>query len=442
MSKRSYADTLAARKARFGTQKAPSEDRTFRQKTPAPDNQYNGKRQYRKKQNNSRRDVSAGPIQTVCIIGGGPAGIACGVILAEAGVKVTLIQEARGLGGRACTRMPKGRENPIQFDFGVQMLRLRGPLLEKMLELELVKQWAPNRLRRFTFQRNEIKTSHMEGEFYVGVPRMSVAFRHLAESAGPNLKVILDRSAQVTSRSMNKTQVMWKRHSANRGQAVVRKSLNDGETRDQCGMFDAVVLAFEALKIVKGCKSGYKKARPSATPYLRKEAKKIRHHQIRVLMIAFEEPIESHFDAAEIRAHKNIRWIANNSSKPDRPDGPQCWVVHSTVQYGGICERQRIHRKEVERTLKKDFFAILRRVGIKYIPRVAFTQIARWGACTSTVLDGTRECVWDPQNRMGGCGDWCKANDINDLYSRVCDAYESGVAMGNKILEENGGTQI
>jgi len=106
----------------------------------------------------------------------------------------------------------------------------------------------------------------MGGEFYFGVPRMSVAFRHLAESAGPNLKVILDRSAQVTSRSMNKTQVMWKRHSANRGQAVVRKSLNDGETRDQFGMFDAVVLAFEALKIVKGCKSGYKKARPSATP--------------------------------------------------------------------------------------------------------------------------------------------------------------------------------
>lgn len=407
------------------------------------DNQSHGKRPS-KKANRKANDTSETKIETVCIIGGGPAGIACGVTLAEAGIKVTLIQEARGLGGRACTRMPLGRENPIQFDFGVQMLRLRGPMLEKMLDLGLVKKWGDsNRLRRFTFANRgaELKTSQLEGDFYVGIPRMSIAFRKLAESAGPNLKVILDRSAEVTSRSVGQTQVMWKRSSANRGQAVVRKNLNDGETRDQFGMFDSVVLAFEALKIVRGCKSGYKKARPSATPYLRKEAQKIRHHQIRVLMIAFEKPIDVRFDGAEIKGHQNIRWIANNSSKPDRPRGPECWVVHSTVQYGVHCERKRIHKKEVERTLKNDFFDILKRTaGARRIsiPKVRFTQIARWGACTTTVLDGTRECVWDPPNRMGGCGDWCKAKDINDLYGRVCDAYESGIAMGNKIIEHNG----
>jgi len=407
-------------------------------------NQYYGKRPNKKpnRQPERRRIVTipkpiSSEIKTVCIIGGGPAGISCGVSLAEAGFKVTLIQEARGLGGRACTRMPLGRENPIQFDFGVQMLRLRGPMLEKMEELKLVKQWGEGRIWKVNLSRGEVKTSKLDGEFYVGVPRMSVAFRYLAESAGDNLKVILDRSAEVTSRSMNQTQVMWKRSSPNRGQAMVRKSLNDGETNDQFGMFDAVVLAFEALKIVRGCKSGYKKARPSATPYLRKEAQKIRHHQIRVLMIAFHDPIDVNFDGAEIKGHRNIRWIANNSSKPDRPDGPQCWVVHSTVEYGGTCERKRIHRKEVERTLKKDFFWILRQLGVYRTPQVAFTQIARWGACTTTVLDGKRECVWDPQNRMGGCGDWCKANDVNDLYSRVCDAYESGLAMANKIIEHN-----
>jgi len=249
--------------------------------------------------------------------------------------------------------------------------------------------------------------------------------------------VILDRSAEITSRSLNQTQVMWKRSRPNRGQAVVRKSLNDGETNEQFGMFDAVVLAFEALKIVRGCKSGYKKARASATPYVRREAQKIKHHQIRVLMVAFERPLNVNFDGAELQNHRTIRWIANNSSKPNRPSGPECWVIHSTNEYGGACERKRIPRHQIEKTLKRDFLSVLDRLGVQRTPRIAFTQVARWGACTSTVLDGTRECVWDAKNQLGACGDWCKQASPNDLYSRVCDAYESGLAMGKTILEQD-----
>lgn len=377
-------------------------------------------------------------IRSVCIIGGGPAGIACGLSLVDAGLKVTLIQEARGLGGRACTRMPRGRDNPIQFDFGVQMMRLRGPLLQKLKKLNLIEQWPkdPTRLRRFTFNFNiDFSSSVIQGDFYVGVPRMSVAFRTLAESGGPNLKIILDQSAEVTGRIANQVQVAWKRSSANRGQSIVRQDLKDGGTRRSDGMFDAVVLAFEALKIVRGCKSGYKKAMPSATPYLRKAAQKIQHHQIRVLMIAFAKPLNVNFDGAEIQSHSTIRWIANNSSKPNRPSGPQCWVVHSTSDFGWNCERNHIHRNEVQRILKREFLIILQRIGVKHIPHVVFTQHARWGACTSTVLDGSRECVWDERNRTGGCGDWCKMSSSDDLYSRVCDAYESGLAMASKIIE-------
>ena len=89
--------------------------------------------------------------------------------------------------------------------------------------------------------------------------------------------------------------------------------------------FFSHILKFES-HLIKGCKSGYKQARPSATRYIKTEAKKIKHHQIRVLMLAFDETLNLDIDGAEIHGHPRIRWIANNSSKPDRPSGPECWV--------------------------------------------------------------------------------------------------------------------
>ena len=49
--------------------------------------------------------------------------------------------------------------------------------------------------------------------------------------------------------------------------------------------------------------------------------------------------------------------------------------------------------------------------------------------------------MWDERSNMGGCGDWCKKAE-NDLYSRVCDAYESGVALANHIVSSGVGTEI
>lgn len=377
-------------------------------------------------------------MENVCIIGGGPAGLGAALVLSEAGVKVTLVQEARGLGGRACTRMPKGRENPLQFDFGVQMLRLRGPLEKKFKELNVVERWPsdPERLVKIYTKGAHLQMKRMSRNYYVGTPRMSLAFRALAESAGPNLTVVLDRSAQAR-KTKQKWECTWKRSRPNYGQQKVRGSLAEGQTNVGTGEFDSVILAFEALKIVQGCKSGYKRAKPSATYFIQREAKKIKHHQIRVLMIAFEEPLNLSIDGAEIHGHPRIRWIANNSSKPNRPNGPECWVIHSSVAYGCKCEKRRIHKNEVTKTLKRDFFDLCRQLGAYVFPRVVFTQFARWGACTSSTLRGKSDFVWDEEKKMGACGDWCKRSD-DDLYSRVCDAYESGAALAKHMLLKSG----
>ena len=71
---------------------------------------------------------------SVCVIGGGPAGLACCRKLCDlGGFKVTLVQESRGLGGKMCTKFPNGHDDAsISFDMGVQFLDLRPPLLNHL----------------------------------------------------------------------------------------------------------------------------------------------------------------------------------------------------------------------------------------------------------------------------------------------------------------------
>ncbi|CAK0891337.1 unnamed protein product [Prorocentrum cordatum] len=74
------------------------------------------------------------PPRSVCVIGGGPAGLGCCAALRGSGVRVTLIQESRGMGGKLCTKFAgPGEDDPtLHFDMGVQLLRPRGALAEAL----------------------------------------------------------------------------------------------------------------------------------------------------------------------------------------------------------------------------------------------------------------------------------------------------------------------
>ena len=59
----------------------------------------------------------------MCVVGGGPSGLAVCRTLCDAKLPVVLIQESRGLGGKLCTKFVNGKEDPrLHFDMGVQLL--------------------------------------------------------------------------------------------------------------------------------------------------------------------------------------------------------------------------------------------------------------------------------------------------------------------------------
>ncbi|KAK3277676.1 hypothetical protein CYMTET_14334 [Cymbomonas tetramitiformis] len=402
----------------------------------------------------------------------------------EMGLRLRRTKQEMGLGRRGRTgqemRLGRGvahqagdglgrRDDPsLAFDFGVQRIELRPPLLthlrhcEKASGVQLVAQWpGPGRLKKLVCTGQQLQqrtygggkgrqggeTSGQGGRgglgegghgnmrvqvhaapdatTVVGVPNMGVIGRSLAGSC-PGLTVHGDRTARVVGRNpaSKRWMVEWGRATPTGGQARARGDLRE-EVEAENGEFDVVVLAFEAKKIAQGCASGYKRIQASASQRIGQGVRAVHHHQQWALLIAFQAPTNASFDAADVTGHDIIMWVANNSSKPGREPVPECWVVHTTPEWAS---RRKWDRGEVERVLTRSFLQLLTATGAR-TPAVAFSMSSRWGACTSP--PGARATPpgpqWDDQEWMGACGDWCKG-------VTVCDAYEAGAEMAQEVI--------
>ncbi|CAE7546269.1 unnamed protein product [Symbiodinium pilosum] len=392
---------------------------------------------------------------SVCVIGGGPSGLGCCRRLCDAGLHVTLVQESRGLGGKLCTKFVNGKDDPtLHFDMGVQLLQPAGPLADELQGI--VQPWPkPGRFKRICCKGDwdhwRIVSVHdvsVDG-LVVGVPSMSAVGRFLADKCS-NLEVHVDRTAHVIGRSP-KTQrwgVEWSRAEANAGQLRYRPELAEGATESECKSFDAVVLAFEANKILQGCKSGYKQVAPSVAPSLRQQLSgRTKTSQLWNLMIAFDRELPMPWDAATVEGHGSLAWIAVNSSKPERARVPQCFMVFSTNSWAAW---KQWSKKEVERVLLYDFMSFLDQVLGFWPPEPCFVLSGRWGNNTEAVLTGARPSgefpvralayedaaigakpLWDAEVRMGVTGDWARGFSVSDAYSAGVDLADAVLNSGD-----------
>lgn len=398
-------------------------------------------------------DRPPGSIQSVCVVGGGPSGLGVCRVLCDAGLEVTLVQESRGLGGKLCTKFVNGPEDPtLHFDMGVQLLLPAGPLREDAAGA--VEPWpAPGRFKCIRCA-GEWGRWRVTGEadlptegYVVGVPSMSKLGRHLASQCR-NLEIHIDRTAKVRGQDLKtgRWEVQWKREAPTGAQLRYRPELADVPTEVGRGDFDAVVLAFEANKVLKGCKSGYKMVQPSSTPEIRKQiGGRARTSQMWNLMVAFDVELAMPWDAASVEGHPSISWVAVNSSKPQRARLPQCFMVFSTRAWA---DWKQWGKREVERELLEEFLDFMRAaIGLRP-PKPCFVLGGRWGNNTETVLAGTRPqgefpmraldynpeagpVVWDAWGQMGATGDWTRGFSVSD-------AYMAGQELANRILREEG----
>lgn len=309
-------------------------------------------------------------VDRVAVIGAGMAGLAAARRLREAGVRATLFDKSRGLGGRMATRRMDG----WRFDHGAQYLTARGPRLAGLVEA-----WC----------RAGTAAPWFEGAF-VGVPGMSAPLRTMLDgetvvTACPVARLTHDRAG-------------WSVHTADGPVAT------DGN-----GRFAAVIVTVPA---------------PQAVPLLESagiampELERVRHAPCWALMLAFAEPVGLDADCLRIDEGE-IAWMARDGSKPGRAVPGDAIVVHAAADWS---------RRHLEWPADRVVPELLERfralVGSRAEPELAVAH--RWRFAQVEVA-ADRPCLWDAERRLALAGDWC-------LGPRVEAAFDSGEAAADRVL--------
>lgn len=317
----------------------------------------------------------------VAVIGAGIAGLACALELSRADAKVTVFEKSRGLGGRLGTR----RHGNFAFDHGAQFVTARSRSFVKHVEVACragaAAPWKPRLLEDDRSWAQPIE------DWHVGTPGMSAFVRPLTRSV--NLQT------GVSVHELLQGQRGWE--------------LQTDAGRENI-IYDAIAVAVPASQ---------------ALTLLGPHGRAFRHlADVRMApcwtgMLAFEQPIDV---GAEARrwTQGSLTWAACDSSKPQRPAGPQCWVVHASPSWSR--EHLDADAQEAARLLLREFGSA---VGIA-LPPPAFLLAHRWRHAFVEQPLGL-PCIVDEEIAAGACGDWC-------IAPRVEAAYESGRTLAHSLL--------
>jgi hypothetical protein len=317
----------------------------------------------------------------IAVIGAGIAGLACALELSRADAKVTVFERSRGLGGRLGTR----RQGNYAFDHGAQFVTARSRSFVKYVEVATragaAAPWKPR------VREDERSWAEPIDEWHVGTPGMSAFVRSLSRN------VNLQTGVSV--------------HELLQGQRGWELQTDSGR---QNRIFDAVAVAVPA---------------PQALTLLGPHGRAFRHlTDVRMApcwtgMMAFEQPIGAGTEAQRWTSGP-LTWAACDSSKPQRPAGPECWVAHASPAWS----RQHLDAdaQEVAQLLLREFATAL---GLKLPPPV-FLLAHRWRHAFVEQPLGL-PCLVDEEIAAGACGDWC-------IAPRVEAAYDSGRTLAHSLL--------
>jgi len=317
----------------------------------------------------------------IAVIGAGMAGLACARELARAEAKVTLFERSRGLGGRLGTR----RQGNFAFDHGAQYITARHRPFVRYLETAaragVLSRWSPRILEDERLLETPID------DWHVGQPGMSAVVRPLSRN--------VDLQSGVGVHELIQSQRGWELQT-------------DSGRPNQ--IFNAIAVAVPA---------------PQALTLLGPHGRAF-HRLTEVhmapcwtTMMAFETPLDSDADVRRW-SRGPISWAACDSSKPQRPAGPQCWVVHASVDWSR--EHLEADAREVAQLLLHEFATA---TGSK-LPVPVHLQAHRWRHALVQQPLGL-PCLVDEESAAGACGDWCTA-------PRVEAAFDSGRALAHSLL--------
>ena len=301
----------------------------------------------------------------VVVVGAGLAGIACARALAAAGLGPVVLDKGRGIGGRMATRRVDLPAGPLRFDHGAQYVTARGPGFAEALGHA-----AP------------WDAAHPGAR--VGVPGMASLPRALAEG--------LDVRQRVEVIALHPDGPGW------------RLDTTAGEMRA-----DAVVLTVPAPQVAALIGPDHPATRDLAG---------VRMVPCLTLMAAFPAAAPRPFATQASDTHP-LAWIAQDSTKPERPATATAWVAQANPDWSAAhLEHDRDTLTALMLPLMADRLAL--------DPSSALYSAAhRWRHARVTAPLGR---PFLRHGRLWLGGDWC-------LGARAEDAWTSGTALARDLLE-------
>ncbi len=352
-----------------------------------------------------RNPVKTNP-PTAAVIGAGIAGAACAVSLQRAGVRVTVFDKSRGVGGRMSTRRAtwtdaQGAEQTAEFDHGAQHFTAVHPrfkaVLNRAISVGCVAAWQP--------QVHAAWPGAQPIHSYVAVPHMPALTRHLLAGLPMHMG----------------EQVQRLQRAADGWHLVVQ----GGET---VGPFDQVMLALppnQAATLLAGHHDAW--ADELSTVVM----------QPCWTLMAVTQDLDWPWDACE-PATGPLAWVARNDRKPGRnvPAGCASWVAQASPQWSAE------HLEDDSASVQKTLTAALAKQlpgceknGIKIDWR--HTSIHRW-RYSAPAAAGHDECWWDANLGLGVCGDFMGAGNVEAAW-RSGDELADTVAA---LMEDDAETPV
>lgn len=308
------------------------------------------------------------------VIGAGMAGAACARALVDAGREVLVVDKGRSAGGRLAQR----RTADAIFDHGAQYMAVRDPAFAAMVERwrgdGLVVPWTP--------RGGPVKDS----DVVIGVPAMAAPVKALL--AGIELRTSLRVQALARERGQ------W------------RAIAEGGELPERFAQVVVAVPAAQAAELV------------GAHGFARRLRDEVAYAPCLSAMASFAEPVTAPLDLLQDRT-ADLVWACRNASRPGREAARDAWTLHASPAWSTA------RLEDPPEEWAADLVVLLAQA-LGPLPPLAALSGHRWRYALVTRALG-EACLWDPDNGLGVCGEWC-------IAGRIEAAFLSGEAMARAIL--------
>lgn len=315
----------------------------------------------------------------IAVVGAGIAGLAGARLLRDAGHEVRVFEKSRGVGGRMATR----RTDHGSFDHGAQYFTVRDPVFRRAVDGWLDAGVVAPYLGRIVRLQSGATTalSHHE-QRYVALPGMTAVCRTLAA----DMDVVSECTVTAVTPGEDGWRVSW---------------AEGGESG-----FDALALAIPATQALPLC---------SAVQALGAQVGKGAHAPCWAVMVRYEQPLPVLFDAAFV-SDPAVGWVMRDASRPGRAAGER-WVLHAAADWS------KTHLEDDAVTVASRIIeAFHAAAGID--AHALDARAHRWRYALSPGLQ--TGCLWEAQQRIGACGDWC-------ADGRIEGTYLSGLALAAEL---------